>query len=71
MDWIPLSLPKPETGKLYDIRLKDGTEVFGVEYWDYGGGFGPLALGEKSFHGAAKNVKYPISEVKEYRPHLR
>jgi hypothetical protein len=68
MDWIPLNAPKPEDGKTYDIRMNDGQVVTNVEFWGFGGGFDPLGLGETSPYGVPK-VKYPISEVKEYRPH--
>ncbi|PKN30944.1 MAG: hypothetical protein CVU64_00905 [Deltaproteobacteria bacterium HGW-Deltaproteobacteria-21] len=68
MDWIPLNLPKPEDGKKYDIRLHDGTVIAGVEYWDFGAGFDPLPPGEESPSGS-RDVRYPLSEVKEYRAH--
>ena len=67
MEWIPLNAPQPEDGKRYDIRLLDGRVVVDVEFWGFGGGFEPLLIGETSPYGAAK-VKYPLSEVKEYRP---
>jgi len=66
MKWTPLNLPKPEDGKRYDIRLKDGRIIKGVEFWDFGGGFAPLEIGATS-DNASSNVKFPISIVKEYR----
>lgn len=67
MDWISLDQPRPEDGKRYDIRLKDGTVVSGVTYWDYGCGFEPLELEEKT-PGTGQPVKYPISRVAAFRP---
>jgi hypothetical protein len=66
MEWIPLNLPKPEDGKHYDIRLKNGDVIKNVVFWDYGGGFAPLELDE-SPHTPGCHVKYPISEVAAYR----
>ena len=67
MEWIPINQPRPEDGKRYDIRLKDGTVVTGVTYWDYGCGFEPLELDESSPKGESA-VKYPLSEVDAFRP---
>ena len=67
MDWIPLDQPRPEDGKRYDIRLKDGTLVENVVYWDYGCGFEPLELEEKT-PGEGPVVRYPISTVAAFRP---
>lgn len=67
MKWMPLHTPKPEDGKIYDIRLKDGTLVTGVEFWDFGAGFEPLEIDETSPHGS-KCVKYPLSVVRDYKP---
>lgn len=67
MEWIPLNMPRPEDGKRYDIRLKDGTVVTGVTYWDYGCGFEPLDLDEPS-PARGCHVKYPLSVVVAFRP---
>lgn len=67
MDWISLDQPRPEDGKRYDIRLKDGSVVKGVIYWDYGCGFEPLELEERSAD-SGQPVKYPISQVTAFRP---
>ena len=67
MDWITLEQPRPEDGKRYDIRLKDGTEVCDVVYWDYGCGFEPLELEEKT-PDKGPSVRYPISIVAAFRP---
>lgn len=67
MEWIPLNLPRPEDGKRYDIRLKNGKVVTGVIYWDYGCGFEPLEL-EESSPAAGCPVKYPLSQVAAFRP---
>jgi hypothetical protein len=66
MEWIPLNLPKPEDGKRYDIRLKNGEVVRNVAFWDYGGGFEPLELDETAPRPGC-HVRYPISEVAAYR----
>lgn len=67
MEWIPLNNPRPEDGKSYDIRLKDGTVVIGVTYWDYGCGFEPLEL-EEPPSTLGCQVKYPLSDVAAFRP---
>jgi len=67
MEWIPLENPRPEDGKPYDIRLKDGTVVTGVTYWDFGCGFEPLELDESPV-AAGYPVKYPLSQVAAFRP---
>lgn len=66
MEWTPLHQPKPEDGKSYDIRLKNGTVINNVVYWDYGAGFEPLELDEKPSK-VNRHVKYPIEEVVSYR----
>jgi hypothetical protein len=68
MDWSPIHRPRPEDAKFYDIRLKDGTIVSGVEYWDHGGGFDPLPPGEDSPFGHP-SVRYPLDAVSEFKPH--
>jgi len=66
MEWIPLNQPRPEDGKQYDIRLKDGTVVRGVTYWDHGCGFEPLELDEAAPESGCQ-VKYPLSQVAAFR----
>ena len=68
MEWTPIDSPRPQDAVVYDIRLKDGTVVSGVEYWDHGAGFGPLAPGEVSPFGDPA-VCYPMAVVREFRPH--
>jgi hypothetical protein len=67
MEWTPLNTPRPEDGKPYDIRLKDGSVVTDVTYWDYGCGFEPLEL-EESPSTPGSPVKYPLSQVAAFRP---
>ena len=66
MKWIPLHLPKPEDGKHYDIRLKNGEIVRNVVFWDFGGGFAPLELDE-SVPASGHHVKYPVTDVEAFR----
>jgi len=68
VNWTPIDSPRPQDARRYDLRLADGTVVTGVEYWDHGAGFSPLAPGETSPFGDPA-VRYPLSVVREFRPH--
>ena len=68
MTWTPIDSPRPQDAVVYDIRLKDGRVISGVEYWDHGAGFGPLVPGEASPFGDPA-VSYPLAVVSAFRPH--
>ncbi len=68
MEWTTIGPPRPQDAMVYDIRLLDGTVISGVEYWDHGAGFNPLAPGEISPFGDPA-VCYPLSVVHAFRLH--
>jgi hypothetical protein len=59
--WPPV---QPQDEKMYDIEMKDGTTVYCVEYWAFGGGFQPS---EKA-RGTYNLVNYPLTEVVSFSP---
>jgi hypothetical protein len=50
--WPPIH---PQDEKMYDIELRSGEVILYVEFWSFGGGFGPTV--------DEKLVEYPLSEV--------
>ena len=45
-DWVLMRTPQPEDEKFYDIKLDNGSIIYNVEYWAFGGGFKPAEKGE-------------------------
>jgi hypothetical protein len=57
----PVVVPIDE--KIYHIELKDGTIVRDIEYWAFGGGFGP----ECAINGFGSYVKYPLDDIVSFQ----
>jgi len=62
--WIQLDPPVPDDSGLYDILLEDGTVVFGVARWNFGGGFSS----DEFSSTRERLVEYSVDSVIAFRP---
>lgn len=57
--WPPVS---PVDERFYDIELLDGSVVLNVEYWAFGGGFGPRT----GPMNVGNLVRFPMDKIKSF-----